>query len=179
MRTSAVARNYAATLFDLAGRDSNQMRFGELIATIGGLYETEAAFSRFLNTPSIALPEKKAALRTALGGDVPELFARFLMVVLDRRRHNALPGMAAAYRDLLDEEAGRVRPVVTLPFEPDAELAAAIVATLETKFERKMIPEFRTDPAIVGGLIVRAGDRLLDASVRRGLKDLKRDLIEA
>ena len=179
MRTSAVARNYAATLFELAARDSSEERFGDLIAVVGRLYETEAAFHRFLNAPSIGPSEKKAALRAALGAGTPEPFVRFLLVVLDRRRHHALPGIAAAYQELLDRKAGRIRPVVTLPYEPDAELAAAIVAALEKRFEKKMIPEFRTDPTILGGLIVRAGDRLLDASVRRGLKDLERSLIEA
>ncbi|MDX1396501.1 MAG: ATP synthase F1 subunit delta [Gemmatimonadota bacterium] len=179
MSTSAVARNYASTLYDLAARDGSEARFGELISAIGSLYETDSGFHHFLNAPGIALAEKKAALRAALGGDTPEPFVRFLLVVLDRRRHNSLPGIALAYREILDEKAGRVRPVVTLPYEPDPELANAIVSALEKRFDKKMIPEFRVDPEIVGGLIVRAGDRLLDASVRRGLKDLKQELIEA
>ncbi len=177
MSTSAVSRNYAATLFDLAGRDGDEERFGDLIAEIGALYEADMAFHRFLNAPSIALADKKAALRTALGANAPELFVRFLMVVLDRRRQSALPSIAEGYRDMLDREAGRIRPTVTLPYEPDEELRATIVAALEKKFDQRIMPEFRTDSAILGGMIARAGDRLLDVSVRKGLKDLKRELI--
>lgn len=177
MSTSAVSRNYAATLFDLASRDGSEERFGDLIADIGFLYDTDTAFNRFLNAPSIALAEKKDVLRTALGSDAPELFVRFMMVVLDRRRYSSLPGIAEGYREMLDLKAGRVRPTVTLPYEPDAELAAAIVGALEKKFDRKMLPEFRTDRAILGGMIVRAGDQLMDASVRKGLKDLHREML--
>jgi len=177
MRTSAVSRNYAETLLELARRDGNEETFGDLISTIGTLYETEMAFRRFLNAPSIALEDKKAAVRSALGQAVPEMFVRFLMVVFDRRRHSSLPGIAAGYREMLDREAGRLRPTVTLPYAPDAELQMAIVTALEKRFDQKMIPEFRTDGAILGGLIVRAGDRMLDASVRKGLKDLRRELI--
>lgn len=177
MSASAVARNYAATLFDIAGRDGSEERFGELISEIGSLYESDSSFNRFLNAPSIASSDKKDVLRAALGSDAPELFVRFMMVVLDRRRHSSLPGIAEGYREMLDRQEGRVRPTVTLPYEPDAELEAAIVAALEKKFDRKMIPEFRTDRAILGGMIVRAGDQLMDASVRRGLKDLKREML--
>ena len=177
MSSSAVSRNYAAALFELAERDGSEERFGELIGTIGSLYESAAAFNRFLNAPSIALADKKAAVRQAIGPDAPEPFVRFLMVVLDRRRHGALPGIAADFRRMLDERAGRIRPTVTLPHEPDEALKASIVAALEKKFDKEMIPEFRTDPAIIGGMVVRAGDQLLDASVRRGLKDLKRELL--
>jgi F-type H+-transporting ATPase subunit delta len=177
MSTSAVSRNYAATLFELASRDGSEERFGDLIDEVGALYETDTAFPRFLNAPSIALADKKEALRTALGPHAPELFIRFLLVVLDRRRQAALPSIAEGYRELLDREEGRIRPTVTLPYEPDEELRATIVAALEKKFNQEIIPEFRTDPAILGGMIARAGDRLLDASVRKGLKDLKRELI--
>jgi F-type H+-transporting ATPase subunit delta len=176
MSTSAVTRNYAATLFELAQRDGSEERYGDLIAGIGALYDSETTFNRFLNAPSIALADKKSAVAAALGDDAPELFVRFLMVVLERRRQSALPGIAEDYRAVLDIEAGRVRPTVTLPYEPDEELKAAITSALEARFERTIIPEFRTDREILGGIIVRAGDKLLDASVRRGLKDLKREL---
>jgi len=175
MSTSAVSRNYAATLFELAGRDGSEERFGELIGASGDLYASDPVFHRFLNAPSVALAEKKDALRTALMG-VPDLFARFLMVVLDRRRQSALPAIAEGYRELLDRQAGRIRATVTLPHAADDALKAVIVEAIERRFQQKMIPEFRTDDRILGGVVVRAGDKLMDASVRRRLEDLKREL---
>jgi len=175
MSGSAVSRNYAGTLFDLASRDGSESRFGDLIAKIGEMYDTDPVFSRFLNAPSVALGDKKAALRAALAG-APDLFVRFLMVVLDRRRQSALPAIADGYRELLDSQAGQIRATVTLPYEADDALASVIVEALEVQFGQKMIPEFRTDDRILGGMVVRAGDRLLDASVRQQLEDLKREL---
>jgi len=177
MGTSAVSRNYAATLFELAGRDGSEERYGDLIGEVARLYESDAGFHRFLDAPSIAPAEKKDVVRRALEPSAPDLFIRFLMVVLDRRRQSALPGIAADYRLMLDRQAGRVRPTVTLPSEPDEALKATIIAALERRFEQKMIPEFRVDERILGGMVVRAGDLLLDASVRRRLKDLKRELL--
>jgi len=174
---SAVARNYAAALFELAGRDGSETRFGELVGEIAGLYGTDASFRRFLDAPSVSLEEKKQVIREAFEARAPEPFVRFLLVVLDRRRHHVLPGIAAAYRDLLDERAGRVRATVTLPFDSGEEVKAEIVGTLERLLEREVVPEFHTDARILGGVIVRVGDQLLDASVRRQAEGLRRELL--
>ena len=177
MSVSAVARNYAATLFELAEREEGIERYGNLIAQVSGLYEEEPAFQRFLDTPRIAMDAKKKVLRRTFEDQAPELFTRFLMVVLERRRQRVLPGIGEAYRDLLDERAGRLRTTVTLPFEPDEELKARIVGALEERFGKQVVPDFRLDPAILGGLIVRVGDQLMDASLRRQLERLKWELI--
>jgi F-type H+-transporting ATPase subunit delta len=177
MSASAAARNYAATLFDLAGRDGSHARYGELIATVGGLYESDVAFRRFLNAPSVAQAEKKDLLRGAFAGRAPELFVRFLLVVLDRRRQGVLPGIAEAYRGLLDAEAGRLRATVTLPFHADEATRAEIVGALEGRLNKTVVPEFHTDDRILGGLIVRIGDELMDGSVRRQMKQLRRELL--
>ncbi len=175
MSGSAVARNYASTLLELAGRDGSEERYGELIAQVGSLYREDSKLSRFLETPSVPLGDKKRVLREAFAG-APEPFIRFLMVVIDRRRQRALPGIADAYLKRLDEIAGRVHASITLPFAPDAALTAKIVGALEARFEKKVVPEFHEDPAIVGGMIVRVDDELLDASIRRQLERLKLEL---
>ncbi len=175
MSTSAVARNYASTLFELAGRDGSEERYGELIAQVGRLYREDSKFSRFLEAPSVPLAEKKQVLREAFV-DAPEPFIRFLLVVLDRRRQRAFPGIADAYLERLDEIAGRVHASITLPFAPDEALTAQILGALEKRFGKKVVPEFHEDPAIVGGVIVRVGDELLDASLRRQLERLKLEL---
>lgn len=175
--TSAVARNYAATLHELAKREGEEESWGELLDEVAGLYEEDRGFGRFLDAPSVSPAEKKGVLREALGERAPELFQRFLFVVLDRRRHRALPGIARAYRDRLDEAAGRVRASVTLPFEADATLREEILAELERHFGKEVVAEFRRAPELLGGLIVRAGDRLIDGSVRRRLEHLKWEMI--
>lgn len=177
MSASAVARNYAAALFELAGRDGSESHIGELIDEIGGLYESDVSFERFLNAPSVSIAEKKDVMRQAIGSRAPESFVRFLLVVLDRRRHRALPGIAVAYRTLLDERAGRVRASITLPFEGGDEVRARIVEALERRYEKEIVPEFHTDARILGGMVVRVGDELLDASLRRQAEELRRELV--
>ena len=176
MSASAVARNYAGTLFELAARDGSEAAYGRLIEEIGDLYATVPDFRRFLEVPAVSLFEKKEAIQAALSGRAPDLFVRFLLVILDRHRQRAIPGIAHAYRDLLDEKAGRVRATVTLPFEADDRVRSEVVSALERRYEREVVPEFHEDPKILGGVIIRVGDELLDASLRRQLEQMRREL---
>lgn len=176
MSASAVARNYAATLFEVAARDGSEAEYGRLIEEIGDLYTSVPDFQRFLEVPAVSQFEKKEAIQVALSGRAPDLFVRFLLVILDRHRQRALPGIARAYRDLLDRRAGRVRATVTLPFEADERVRSDVVSALERRFEREVVPEFHEDPEILGGVIIRVGDELLDASLRRQLERLRREL---
>ena len=105
MRGSAVARNYAATLFELAARDSSESLFSDLIEGISELYSQDVSLQRFLDAPSVTPSAKKDVLQQACAEHAPALFVRFLLVLVDRRRQRLLPNIAAAYRDLLDENA--------------------------------------------------------------------------
>ena len=177
MRSTAVSRNYAGALFELAARDGSESLYGELIEALGAVYSESEAFRRFLSAPSVSEVEKKDAVRAVFTKEAPELFVRFLMVLLERRRHGTLPGVASAYRAQLDQQSNQVRASVTLPFEADDWVRDQIVEALEARFEKKVIPEFRVDPKILGGMIIRVGDELMDASVRRQLEQLKRELV--
>jgi F-type H+-transporting ATPase subunit delta len=117
-------------------------------------------------------------LRSVLGTRYPEPFVRFLMVVMDKRRQGLLPLMEEAYREILNERTGRVHASVTLPYEPDAEFQAELETALSGFLDGEVTAEFRTDADIIGGLVVRVKDRVLDGSVRRRLQLMRRALLE-
>ena len=173
---SAVAENYAETLLELGLRDDRADAYGDLLADVADLYRKERTFRLFLQTPRIEPARKKGLLRDALGERVPETFLRFLLVVVEKRRQRALPEMERAYREQLDERRGRVRARVTLAVEPDQELQGEIADRLSEMLDREVVPRFVEDEEILGGLVVRVGDRVLDASLRRRLQELRRKL---
>ena len=121
---------------------------------------------QFLETPRVTPDQKKAALRQALGGRAPEMFVRFVMVLADKRRQSLLPEIAAAYRELVDERMGRLRVQVTISHAPDDALQAEIGRTLADRLGKTVIPTFTVDPELLGGIVVRVGDQILDGSLR-------------
>lgn len=177
MSASAVAVNYAGTLLELAARDGQEERYGELLATVAAVHADVDGFRSFLDTPRIPTEEKKSLLRKVFTDRVPPLFLNFLLVLVDKRRQRWLPAIEAAYRDLLDAKVGRIHAAVRLAFEPDEKLRGQLVAALSKALGAEVIPHFVEDERILGGVIIRVGDRVMDGSLRRRLEDLRSTLV--
>ena len=87
------------------------------------------------------------------------------------------PAIAKQYMALVDKKFNRVHAGVTMAREPDMVLQQAVKQSLGQVLGMEVIPHFRTDPAILGGLVVRVGDRIMDGSVRRRMATLRRKLL--
>lgn len=179
MRENRVARRYAETLFELATRHSAIEEFGQAMEEVARLLETVPGFRLFLETPRIDTGAKKRVLRSALEGKMRAVFLNFLLVVLDKRRQRFLPQIASVYGALVDEHLGRRRVEITLAREPSEEGTAEIAQRLSAFIGRTVIPQVRVRPQILGGIIVRSEDRILDGSLRRHLEELRRRMLRA
>lgn len=178
MSRTAVVRNYAEALLELAAREGEEARYRDLLAEVAGFYRHEEEVRRFLETPRVALDDKKRAVRDAFEDRAPEPFVRFLLLVLDKGRQGLLPELDEAYRDLLDEREGRIHATVTLADEAAEDLRERIRTGLSRAVGREVVPHFRVDDRIVGGIVVRMDDHVMDGSIRRRLADLKRAMLE-
>jgi F-type H+-transporting ATPase subunit delta len=179
VRESTIARSYAEALYDLGERHGQVDAFAGALDTLAALRDAEPRLRRFLDTPKVEPAQKKRVLREALQGRVPPLFLNFLMVVFDKRRQRLLPEIAREYHAILDERLGRVHVQVTLAREPDERTEREIAADLTQVLGKTVIPHVRVDPRILGGIVVRYGDRVLDGSLRRRLVSLRRRLLYA
>lgn len=179
MRDSTIARSYAEALLALGQRHDQAEAFATAIDDMAAILEAEPGLSRFLETPKVEPEEKKRVLKMALQGRVPPLFLNFLLVVFDKRRQRLIREIAREYRTLLDEHLGRIHVQVTLAREPDERMEREISEDLSKKLGRIVVPHVRVDPQILGGIVVRYGDRVLDGSLRRRLMSLRRRLLQA
>ena len=182
MRAEIIARNYAETLLTLAERHGGAdglEAFGQAADALAELLRSDPRLRQFLETPRVTPEQKKAALQQALAGRAPEMFVRFVMVLADKRRQALLPEIAQAYRDLVDARMGRVRVHVTISHAPDAALQAEIGNTLADRLGKTVIPTFTVDPDLLGGMVVRVGDQILDGSVRTRAAQLRRRMLGA
>jgi F-type H+-transporting ATPase subunit delta len=179
VRDSTVARNYAEALFDLGERHGAHDEFAAASSELSALLQADRRIRTFLEMPKIEERAKKEALRRALGGRVPPLFLNFVLVVVGKRRQRLLGDIATQYRALLDEKLGRLHVEVTLAHQPDAAAEQRITAELGRILGRTVLPNIHVDPALLGGIVVRYGDRVLDGSLRRRLQSLRTRMVEA
>jgi F-type H+-transporting ATPase subunit delta len=179
VRDPTLARKYASVLFELGERHDQHEEFRRASGLLSDVLESDARVRQFLEMPKIDTRAKQQALRRALGGKVPELFIRFLLVVVAKRRQRLLAEIGREYATLLDEKLGRLHVQVTLAHEPDVEITRRIASELTRILGRTAILHVRIDPRIIGGIIVGYGDRIMDGSVRRRLMSLRSRLLDA
>lgn len=180
MGPTIIARNYAETLLMLAqrhGGDAAVDEFGRALADVSEMMRSDARVGRFLSTPRIDAETRERVLREAFEGRVPELFLRFLLVVVQKRRQMLLPNIEDEYRALVDELSGRLRAEISIAREPGQAFREEIVSELETRLGKSVVANFRVDPSIIGGAVIRVGDQILDGSVRRKMTALRRNML--
>ncbi len=177
MREITIARNYAQALFELGERHDETERYADLMEGLAGAIEHVPAVGVALESPRVPKPKKQEILTSALQKYASEPFLRFLRAVVKRGRQGILPAISREYLELVDEKFNRVHAGVTLAREPDKKLQEAVRTKLSEVTGKEVIPHFRTDPAILGGLILRMNDRIIDGSLRRKMVNLKRQLL--
>lgn len=172
MRSDTVARNYAEALLALATKADNREGFGAMIRDVANAMQQDDTLRLFLESPRVSATDKNAVLGKAFGDRVPRLFLRFLYTLVDNRRQMLLPEIATEYVTLLDEAEGRVHAEVTVASPmSDADLDA-VAKRLSALVGKTVVPHVTVNPAIVGGLVVKIGDTVMDGSVRRRLERL-------
>ena len=171
MKSVTVARNYAEALF--AAGD----QYGPLLDAVAGAIQADERIATALESPRVSKAAKSRILERALAGEAPPEFVRFLQAVVRRGRQGLLSEIAQEYQVLLDAKLNRVHAGVTLANEPDARTEKQVVERLTTALGREVRAYFRSDPKILGGVVVKVGDRIFDGSVRRRLTALQRRML--
>jgi F-type H+-transporting ATPase subunit delta len=176
VRATTIARNYAEALFELGERSGNTDRYAELIDGVAGAVETTPEVQGVLMSPRVPKAEKARLLGAAMKG-APREFVLFLQALVKRGRQRLLREIAAEYEALLDIKHNRVRAGVTLARPADESLRRDIQAALSKQLGKQVLAAFHVDPEILGGTVVRIGERIHDGSVRRRATKLRRQLV--
>jgi F-type H+-transporting ATPase subunit delta len=174
-----VARSYAAALFEIGEREHLHDSLVASLDALGEALQSSPQLRLFLTSPKIDMNLKKATLRKALEGRAHPLFLNFLMVLIDKRRQRLLSVVDQEYRTLLDESLGRMHVEVTVARQPEQRAREEMTQRLTQSLGRQVVPHLTVNPEILGGIIVRYGDRVLDGSLRRRLLSLRRRLLDA
>ncbi|MDQ3674795.1 MAG: ATP synthase F1 subunit delta [Gemmatimonadota bacterium] len=179
MNDATIGRNYAETLLVLARRNGEaaQEEWGALIEEIGTAMRENQNLRTFLESPKISAGQKIDVLGKALDKRVPRPFLKFLEILVGKRRQMLIPSIAAEYRALIDASEDRVHANVTVAREPAASERDALTRQLSRLYGKRVVAHITTNPAILGGVIVKVGDTVMDGSVRRRLASLKNRMI--
>ena len=177
---SGVAGRYANALFELA-RD--QRAFDATLRDLDAfdaLIRESADLERLIKSPVFTAEEQEKAVaaileRAGLGG----LAANFIGLVASKRRLFALPDMIKAFRRLVADAKGIVQAEVRLAEQPSERVLSDIKSALRDVARAEVDLDIRIDPSLIGGLVVRMGSRMVDASLRTKLNSIRLAMREA
>ncbi len=179
MREPTISRNYAEALFAAGGRSGDTEWFAELLEVVAGAIEADDRVRVALDSPRVPKVVKQRILQQGLARRAPEVFIRFLCAVVKRGRQGILTGINREYHALLDLKLNRVHAGVVMARKPDKKLMNEIIRRLSAAVGKEVVPHLREDPRILGGVIVRIGDRVMDGSVRRKMAQLRKQMLGA
>jgi F-type H+-transporting ATPase subunit delta len=173
MRDTTIARNYAEALLALASRADASEEWGKLISDVSDAIRGNQVLRLFLESPRVSSAQKKEVLAKALEDRAPRHFVLFLQWLVKNRRQMLVPEIAIEYHSLLDDVKGRVHASVTVARETDDAGKTWIAERLSQVLGKQVIPHVAVNPGILGGIVVRIGDTVMDGSVRRRLSTLR------
>jgi F-type H+-transporting ATPase subunit delta len=173
-RDTVVAKRYAKALFELA---SAQQIVSEVEAQLKLIVETleqDHEVQKFLSLPSIDSGNKIAVLKTAFGDRVSALVLNTLQLLVSRRRHQAIADVYAAYTKIAGDSLGQAHATVYSAKALSDEELAGVAAQFGQLVGKTIIAEQIVEPALLGGVQVRIGDRLYDGSLSGKLDRLQK-----
>ena len=171
---AALAERYAAALYELADEGKTLDRVADDLRGLAALLDESADLTRLIRSPALSRADQGRAMRAVLerlGADA--LTAKFVGLVAQHRRLFVLPRMIKAYLAELAHRRGEIAAEVTAARPLTAQQAEAVAAALRRAVGAKVSIEARVDPALLGGMVVRVGSRMVDSSLRTKLAKLE------
>ncbi|MGL5361789.1 MAG: F0F1 ATP synthase subunit delta [Bosea sp. (in: a-proteobacteria)] len=176
---SGVSGRYAMALFELAGEAKAIDSVEKNLISFNQLIQGSTDLQRLIGSPVFTADEQVSAISALLSkAKITGLAANFIKLVASKRRLFALPGMISAYRGMVAESKGIVAAEVTLAEAPTARQLEDIRAALKGAAGKDVSVEVKLDPAIIGGLIVKMGSRMVDSSLRTKLNSIRNAMKE-
>jgi len=176
---NVVSRRYAKALFAIgaAKGEADQAKYGEQLIALGDSMMDGPEAMGFFRNPSFSAEEKKAVLNQLVDKmSVDPMVKNFCDLMADKGRVEMLPAVAADYKVMMDAVSGVISGELITVSELNEERKSAIQANLEKQAGKKLELAFATDKEILGGIVLKVGDKVMDASLKAQLQILKENI---
>jgi F-type H+-transporting ATPase subunit delta len=177
MPKGAIARRYAGAIFDLAVRQNTLDRTLDDVQGIAQLF-SKHTLAYLLREPKIPLQRKEKVLREALSSRVLPTSLNLALLLVQRSLIEVTPRLADELQKLVYAQNNQAVAEVTTATPMDAAELALVKQALEQRTGKTILLQTKVNPAILGGVVARVGDQVLDGSVQQRLQVLKQQLLE-
>lgn len=178
MSAEAVAARYAQALYELGIEQGNLASLTDEIRRVSTTYDASSELRAVLNNPVVDDTARLAILQDVLDRlSVGIITKNTVKLLAERRRLLVLPYLSRALERLSDERAGVVRATVTTAAQLPESYFSKLKEQLEASLGKKVLLERQLDPSLLGGVVTRIGDRVIDGSLRTRLQRMRQTLL--
>jgi F-type H+-transporting ATPase subunit delta len=175
-----VARRYAKALFAVAQTQSDRAalaQYGDDLARLAGVLENAPELTKIFRNPIFGVEEKRGVITKILDKIAPCAMVRnFCLLLADKDRLAFLPEINASYGMLLDSVQGVLRGKLVTAVKLSDGVQKNVVDKLQKESGQTVVLDYEVDQDIIGGLMLKIGDKVLDASIRAQLQILKENI---
>ncbi len=179
MKNTVTARRYARAIFEIGQEDGATVVYGDELRTLSEVFKINTVLSKILLNPMYALADRKGLVdNIGKAGEISVKVTRLINILVEKRKLKILDDLIEAYGVMEDDSAGRVRATISAPDELDKSLLDAVTTRLKEETGKNVILELDKNKDLVGGIVIRIGNLILDGSVKTQLAKMKEKLLE-
>lgn len=174
MKQTILARRYAKAIFTVGQQQGNYEDYNEVLQGVASLYASHPEVADAVTNPLYPMDVKEKVMQGMVASmGVDNVMGNFLNLLVQKKRAGLLPEIAASYQVMVDEARNISHGSVITAIELDENLKANVQTVLEKLTGKKVALTTSVDPSIIGGIIAKVGDLVLDGSIRTQLAGLK------
>ncbi|MBP2627187.1 MAG: synthase subunit delta [Firmicutes bacterium] len=177
MLANQLATKYAQAIYELAAEKKLLDQVETELKLVESTIDNYSDLSTLIYHPRVLTKTKKETISKIFGQDVADVVLKFLMLLVDKRREAALPAIIREFVRLANEARNIVEAEVTVAMPLNSDQQTALINKLSLVTGKTIILKTQIDKAIIGGVIVQIGDKLIDGSIARQLQMLKNTLL--
>lgn len=177
MKSTVLAKRYAKALFAVGKEDGAFESYGQGLNSMAELYGTMPEVKDALTNPLYPLEVREKVMEHLVKSMSPApTMANFFKLLVQKKRAEILPELAEEYQALVDADKNLVRGTVVSAIPLSADLNARVKATLEKITGKQVVLTTAIDPTIIGGMVAKVGDLVLDGSIKSQLAGLQESI---
>ncbi len=177
MKNSVVSKRYAKALIAIGQEDGQTQDYGKQLSEMVDLFDTQDGFEKALINPLVNKNKRKQVLENVLAAVQPSaVVEKFLLLLFEKGRIGFLREITSCYMELADELSGVLKGKVISATKLPVKKLNKIQSTLSKKMGKTVVLTTEVDSSLIGGVVTKIGDLVLDGSVRTMLDNMRETL---
>jgi len=177
VKNTIIAKRYAKALFAVGKEDGAIEQYSEALGVMASLYDQVPPLSDALTNPMYPVDVRVRVVQDLMKAmSASPVISNFMTLLVQKKRAAALPEIAQAFQDLVNADKNICRGTVISAIELSSELKSKVARTLTSLTGKQVDLTSVVDPSIIGGIIAKVGDLVLDGSIKSQLEGLKESI---